>query len=200
MAGSGNSALAFGALLGGAIVLDYGVKSIKSVGAAKTGTGTGSGSRSSGSSSVGSGTSGYGAGNVSGNTSIGAITGTAGKSIVDQVNAIQDSGWASSHYRYQLLSDVQAVIDGQAQLNSNQETFAQTLSQITGLNINVVRGWVHAEEPASATGGVNGANNWLNVGSTDSGFYGGSNPAWNNPVTAAEYTAYWMSGGKLGKR
>lgn len=195
MAG-GSTALAFGALLGGAVVIDYGIKSFKKVGAS---TGNAGGSGSSSGSGTGSGTSGYGKGNVSGNTGIAAITDTAGKSIADQVNAIQSSGWASSHYGYNLISDVEEIASGKAQLNSNQETFAEELSSLTGLNLNVVRGWVHAEEPASASSGPNGANNWLNVGSTDSGFYGGSNPAWSNPITAAEYTAYWMSGGKLGK-
>ena len=74
-------------------------------------------------------------------------------------------------------------------LNANQQTFAGELAAKTGLAPNVVAGWVMSEEPASSKQAPNGANNWLNIGSTDSGFYGAGNPAWSNPTAAADFTA-----------
>jgi hypothetical protein len=79
-------------------------------------------------------------------------------------------------------------------LNANQQTFAGELAAKTGLAPNVVAGWVMSEEPASSKQAPNGANNWLNIGSTDSGFYGAGNPAWSNPTAAADFTAQWMNG------
>lgn len=84
---------------------------------------------------------------------------------------------------------------GGGSLNSNQLSFANTLAKLTGLNIAVVKGWVLGEEPPSSSQAPNGANNWLNIGSTDSGFYGASNPAWSDPVSAAHQTAKWLAGG-----
>lgn len=56
---------------------------------------------------------------------------------------------------------------------------------------------MQAEQPPGSAAAPNGANNWLNVGSTDSGFYGGGNPAWNNPITAANTTAAWLRGNNI---
>jgi hypothetical protein len=83
---------------------------------------------------------------------------------------------------------------GGGALNANQLTFANTLAKLTGLNIATVKGWVIGEEPASSAQAPNGANNWLNIGSTDSGFYGGGDSVWSNPVTAAQVTAAWLKG------
>lgn len=86
---------------------------------------------------------------------------------------------------------------GGGSLNSNQLTFANTLAKLTGLNIAVVKGWVLSEESASASQAPNGANNWLNIGDTGSGNYGGANNVWSNPVSAAQATAQWLKGGSL---
>jgi hypothetical protein len=79
-------------------------------------------------------------------------------------------------------------------LNANQLTFAARLAKQTGLDVGVVAAWVLAEEPASSSRAPNGANNWLNVGATDSGYYGAGNPAWTDPVKAADFTAQWLGG------
>ena len=86
---------------------------------------------------------------------------------------------------------------GGGTLNARQLTFANTLAKLTGLNTSVTRGWVLGEEPPSAAQAPNGANNWLNIGDTGSGNYTGNNPAWRNPVTAAEATAAWLKGRPL---
>jgi hypothetical protein len=78
---------------------------------------------------------------------------------------------------------------------ASQQAFASELSKKTGLDIDVVLAWMRAEQPPGSAAAPNGTNNWLNIGSTDSGFYGGSNPAWTNPVAAADQTASWLQGG-----
>lgn len=81
------------------------------------------------------------------------------------------------------------------QLNKSQQSFATELAAKTGLDVNVIAAWLLAEEPASAAQAPNGANNWLNVGDTGSGNFGGSAAAWANPVSAADATAAWLAGG-----
>lgn len=78
-------------------------------------------------------------------------------------------------------------------LSRDQQTFASRLAADTGLDPGVVAAWVHAEQPPTGPA-PNGVNNWLNIGSTDSGFFGGSNPAWASPITAADETAKWLAG------
>ena len=58
----------------------------------------------------------------------------------------------------------------------------------------MVAAWLLSEEPASASQAPNGANNWLNIGATDSGFYGAGNPAWADPTTAGAFSAQWVGG------
>jgi hypothetical protein len=79
-------------------------------------------------------------------------------------------------------------------LNASQQTFASTLASQTGLDPSVVAAWVLSEEPASASAAPNGANNWLNIGATDSGYYGAENPAWSDPAQAGAFTAQWLRG------
>lgn len=76
--------------------------------------------------------------------------------------------------------------------SQNAATFAQRLSQDTGLSKAVILGWINAETSGWDT--TNGPNNWLNVGSFDSGFAGGGANVWNDPVTAADATAAFMLG------
>jgi hypothetical protein len=82
-------------------------------------------------------------------------------------------------------------------LNANQLAFATRLAADTGLDANVVAAWVHSEEPASSTGAPNGTNNWLNIGDTGSGNYGGTSSVWSSPTTAADFTAQWLTGAPL---
>lgn len=82
-------------------------------------------------------------------------------------------------------------------LNANQSAFAGELVKQTGLDPGVVAAWLLAEEPAAATSAPNGANNWLNIGATGSGNFGGSNSAWSNPTTAADLTASWLKGSSI---
>lgn len=92
------------------------------------------------------------------------------------------------------LADVPVGATGGGTLNSSQRTFAQELAKKTGLNLAVVEGWVHAEEPASASQAPNGPANWLNVGATGSGYFGGGDSIWDAPKKAADATAQWLEG------
>jgi hypothetical protein len=78
-------------------------------------------------------------------------------------------------------------------LNGSQAQFAAELAGKTGLDGSVVAAWVVAEEGGQSVA-PNGANNWLNIGATDSGFYGGSNSFWDSPVSAADFSAAWLRG------
>jgi hypothetical protein len=82
------------------------------------------------------------------------------------------------------------------QLTAGQQQFASTLSADTGLNPSVVSSWLLAEESGSAAQSRQSAgnNDWLNVGYTDSGTYGASDPVWSDPASAANATAQWMQG------
>ncbi len=81
-------------------------------------------------------------------------------------------------------------------LTPAQQQFASTLSADTGLNPGVVTAWLLAEESGSAaqSRAAAGNNDWLNIGYTDSGTYGSSDPVWSDPTTAANATAAWMRG------
>ncbi|MGA2925040.1 MAG: hypothetical protein ABSG43_03440 [Solirubrobacteraceae bacterium] len=78
-------------------------------------------------------------------------------------------------------------------LNASQAQFAAELAGKTGLDGSVVAAWVVAEEGGQSAA-PNGTNNWLNIGATDSGFYGGSNSFWDSPVSAADFSAEWLRG------
>lgn len=83
----------------------------------------------------------------------------------------------------------------QGKLNANQQAFASRLQADTGLAPAVVAGWVLAEEPASSAQAPNGANNWLNIGSFDSGgWQGGGSTVWASPEGAADATAAFILG------
>jgi hypothetical protein len=114
---------------------------------------------------------------------------TAGLGSSGSSNGSTSSGGSSS------TTSSGALPAGAAgKLNAGQRTFASELAAKTGLDPTVVAGWVLSEEPASSKQAPNGANNWLNIGSTDSGFYGASNPAWSDPLSAADFTAQWLAG------
>lgn len=134
-----NTAVAFGALFGGAIVMEYGIRSFRNAHA------------SSGSSSTSTATT--GATGATSSTSSGKLT-------------------------------------------SGQRTFANTLASETGLNANVIAAWLLAEESGAAATARQAANNndWLNIGYTDSGTFGGSDGIWSDPTTAAQATAQWLKG------
>jgi hypothetical protein len=147
-----NLVLGFALALGGAVLMDAGIKQFKNAEGTSGGSGSSSGSGSSTSSTtpltdLPSPTTAFG----------GGVTSASG-------------------------------------LNSNQQTFANQLAADTGLDPSVVAAWVISEEPASSSEAPNGANNWLNIGSTDSGFFGANTTAWTNPVTAANATAQWLAG------
>jgi hypothetical protein len=78
-------------------------------------------------------------------------------------------------------------------LNASQQTFVARLAADTGLDAGVVAAWVVLEEGGQSVA-PNGANNWLNIGATDSGFFGAGNAAWKDPTTAADQTAQWLAG------
>ena len=86
---------------------------------------------------------------------------------------------------------------GSLQISAQQKQFLASLSSGTGLNPQVLAAWLRNEEPATATnvGGPGmGLYNFLNVGNTDSGSFGTSNPQWSNPTTAGAATAAWLKG------
>jgi hypothetical protein len=81
-------------------------------------------------------------------------------------------------------------------LTSAQQQFASRLASDTGLDPGVVSAWLLAEESGSAAVSRQSANNndWLNIGYTDSGTYGSSDPVWSDPTAAADATAGWLKG------
>ena len=83
-----------------------------------------------------------------------------------------------------------------APLTSDQQQFAATLSEETGLDPQVISSWLLAEESGGAAQSRQqaGNNDWLNIGYTDSATYGSGDSVWSNPVTAAEATAGWLKG------
>lgn len=76
----------------------------------------------------------------------------------------------------------------------SQQSFLQRLVADTGLAPSVVASWMANEQPPGSASAPNGANNWLNVGSFDSGFVGGGANVWNAPTTAADATAAFLRG------
>jgi hypothetical protein len=81
-------------------------------------------------------------------------------------------------------------------LTSAQQTFAARLATDTGLDPGVVSAWLLAEESGGAAVARQGANNndWLNIGYTDGGTYGSTDPVWSDPSAAADATAGWLKG------
>lgn len=152
----GNIALAFGALLGGAVVIDYGVKNVKTGWASSTVASNSTGGPGETAASAGSST-------------VGKVVGAVGKPGA-----------------------------GTSKFSSAQRSFAAELSKDTGLNVNVIFAWMQNEQPPGSASAPNGVNNWLNVGATGSGFFGGQIPEWANPISAADETAKWMSGQAIG--
>lgn len=81
-----------------------------------------------------------------------------------------------------------------ASFSPQQKAFIGTYARATGLNPGVVAAQVAAEEPVGASSGFHGTQNWLNIGITDSGPMGAGNPAWRDPVSAAQLSAQWVKG------
>ena len=81
-------------------------------------------------------------------------------------------------------------------LTTGQQAFGARLAQQTGLNPQVISAWMLAEESSGAAQSRQSANNndWLNIGYTDSGTFGGSDSIWSDPITAADATAGWLKG------
>ncbi len=81
-------------------------------------------------------------------------------------------------------------------LTTGQQAFGARLAQQTGLNPQVIAAWMLAEESSGAAQSRQSANNndWLNIGYTDSGTFGGSDSVWSDPNTAADATAGWLKG------
>lgn len=81
-----------------------------------------------------------------------------------------------------------------ANFSPQQKAFIGTYAKATGLHPGVVAAQVAAEEPVGASSGYRGTQNWLNVGITNSGPFGAANPAWHDPVKAAQLAAAWATG------
>ena len=79
-------------------------------------------------------------------------------------------------------------------LNSNQNTFSSVVSTLTGLDPAVVAAWVISEEPKSSTQAPNGANNWLNIGSFDSGNWSTLGGDFSTPTAGGQTTAKFLQG------
>lgn len=86
--------------------------------------------------------------------------------------------------------------NAKAQLTTDQQQFAAQLASQTGLSVNVISGWLLAEESGAAAQARQAANNndWLNIGYTGAGTYGSTDDIWSNPITAADATAAWLHG------
>lgn len=87
-----------------------------------------------------------------------------------------------------------AGTSGTGKFSAAQKQYATRLAGDSGLNVNVILAWMQQEQPPGSASAPNGTNNWLNIGATDNGFFGGSNPAWADPTTAADETYHWMLG------
>jgi hypothetical protein len=81
-------------------------------------------------------------------------------------------------------------------LTSGQRQFAERLSADTGLDTGVIGAWLLSEESGGASQARQAANNndWLNIGYTDSGTFGGADSIWSDPIQAADATAGWLKG------
>jgi len=79
-------------------------------------------------------------------------------------------------------------------LSRNQRIFARELVRQTGLDPRLVGAWIISEQPAGAAHPVGHSDqNWLNIGLTDTRWYGGGS-AWQDPATAAARSAAWLQG------
>lgn len=81
-----------------------------------------------------------------------------------------------------------------AGLSRNQKLFAQAYAETLGISPAVAAGQLVAEEPPGASHPVGHRDqNWLNIGNTDSKWYGG---AWANksPQEAGRLSALWTQG------
>ena len=96
----------------------------------------------------------------------------------------------------QALTGVPGSSSPAGPLTGGQQQFASTLAEETGLNPQVISAWLLAEENGSAAQSrqAAGNNDWLNIGYTDGGTYGGADAIWSNPITAASATAGWLRG------
>lgn len=83
-----------------------------------------------------------------------------------------------------------------ATLSKNQQIFASTLAQHTGLDPRLIGAWIVAEEPAGANTPVGHKDqNWLNIANTDSKWYPGSGGVHSqDPAQAAAAAAGWLQG------
>jgi hypothetical protein len=119
-------------------------------------------------------------------TGAGTGSGSIGGSFASQLAAAQDAGSGGT--------SLPAGASGQ--LTTAQQAFASRLAADTGLDPGVVSAWLVAEESGSAAQSRQAANNndWLNIGYTDSGTYGATDPVWSDPTTAADATAGWLKG------
>lgn len=82
-------------------------------------------------------------------------------------------------------------------LTSDQETFAKRYAADTGLDLNVVRAQLLAEESSTAAISRQQSRyeNWLNIGETGSARYDVSSVHWfSGPIAAADYSAQWALG------
>lgn len=81
-------------------------------------------------------------------------------------------------------------------LTRTQRIFGSRLAEQTGLATPTVGAWLLSEMSSGAARAreQSGIHNWLNIGYTDSGQRGTSNPIWRDPVRAADATARWLRG------
>jgi cell wall-associated NlpC family hydrolase len=80
------------------------------------------------------------------------------------------------------------------QLSRNQKLFASAFAQASGLDPRAIEAWMIAEEPAGASTGYRGTQDWLNIGITDSGPQGQGNSVWQDPVKAGTFSGRWLKG------
>lgn len=78
-------------------------------------------------------------------------------------------------------------------LSKSQQQFVTGVAARTGLSPRVVAAWVVAEEGYRKTPVGHADHNWLNIGNTDTKWYGGGD-SWSDPNRAARLTAKWIKG------
>jgi len=97
-----------------------------------------------------------------------------------------------------------ASAEGGSVLTAGQVMFAYYLAELSGLDVNLIKGWVLAEMSGSyATGRQSeGNHNWLNIGYFDSlggdGAFQSVAQVWSNPQQAARASAAFLEGHFLG--
>jgi uncharacterized protein YukE len=87
-------------------------------------------------------------------------------------------------------AQVNQITDPRIKDNPQLKAFIESMALTTGLSAVVIAAWT-IQEGGSATGGQY---NFLNIGNTDSEFYGTKDGIWTDPTEAGKYSGLWLEG------